>query len=53
MLKLGLSELVEFKKIYKEEYWIDLSDSEAQHMAQNLINLSKLVLRHNPWDYVR
>ncbi len=41
------NEIEGFKTIYRKEFWIDISDSEAEYMGRKLVNLSKLALYHN------
>ena len=39
----------EFKKIYKKSYGVELSNEEAAHKANRLVNLYKAVYSDEKW----
>lgn len=47
---LSKEAIEEFKKIHKEHYGEDITDQEALELAQNLLNVYKIVYRPIPQD---
>jgi hypothetical protein len=52
-MTLTKEELDEFKRLYKEEYGVDLTDAQAFDKGSRLVRLLKVVLKGNPEDIVR
>lgn len=46
-MQLTKENLDEYKRIYKEKYWKDISDKEALEQGIALLNLMKIVLKDN------
>ena len=43
---ISQEQLDEFKKIFRKEFGIEISDKEAHMKAANLITLMKVILKH-------
>lgn len=52
-MSLLKSELDEFKRLYKEEFDIELTDAQALDKGSRLVRLLKVVLKGNSEDIVR
>lgn len=47
IMQLTQEQLDDYKRIYKEKYWKDMSDKEALEHWIALVNLMKLLLKDN------
>lgn len=45
-MHISQEQLDEFKKIFRQEFGIEISDKEAEVKAANLITLMKVILKH-------
>jgi len=50
-MTLNKQDLQEFQEIYKATYWTDISEEEALIKWIDLINLMKIALSPNSFDY--
>lgn len=46
-MKLTTQDLENFKALYKDKFWKDLSDTEALEYATALLNFTKVILLSN------
>ncbi len=46
-MQISQEHLDEFKKIYKDKYWKDLSDKDALDMATSLLNFVKIIVEED------
>ena len=57
MVQLSKERILEFQKIFKEEYGKELSYKEAHEAAHNLVGffdlLLKIDMRENPQNYIK
>ena len=44
-MKLSAEDIEEFKTIYRKEYGVELSDSDAEEQAQRLLRFFKAIMR--------
>jgi len=51
MEKLLDSDIEKLQKIYKEEFWRDISENDAGEIASQLLNISRKLLfsKSKPW----
>jgi hypothetical protein len=50
---LEKSEINEYKKLFKDEFGIELTDAQAYDKGSRLVRLLRVVLEGNPDDIVR
>lgn len=51
-MKLTPQDLENFKAIYSDKFWVELSDTEALEYATALLNLTKILIhnKNNLWN---
>ena len=47
IMQISQEHLDEFKRIYKDKFWKDLSDKDALDMATSLLNFVKIIVEED------